>query len=852
MAHDQISQHMFSSIRRIVARREGEAIAVAVERACEPGSNPLGQDTDLSVLRALTIMLQLANLAEMARPEEADAALKALRAELGSLHADDPDTFDATVQSMNLELVLTAHPTEIKRQSIQNTERDIFTAAVRMDTDAGSKALDRAVLTLWNTSQSRGAKLSITDEIVNGAGVLSRSILPAATGLMKALESQPTSRVIRFASWIGGDRDGNPFVDGGTLGQAVQQHASAILNHYLDLLLELEEKLSLDDAFLDIPGPVKFLASQCDTPPAHYATESFRRALMGIRQKLEQVLKGVCVSQASGNDAHPPSYSSTQFGEDLRTLSWALTAMGLEALYCDDLNLLAGTADLFGFHLASIDLRQNSSKHEALITELLQLARPGTDYATLNEETRIALLTEFLNTAQPLWDSGHCLSDEAGAEVDVFQTAMRMRRLIGPKVISNSIISNTESVSDVLELAVLLQEFGLFGRWVDNPVFPVPLFETIDDLRRAPDIMNELLSIPAYCSVLKAHGGCQQVMLGYSDSNKDGGIVAARWEVAKAEAALNQVIKGHGFSARFFHGRGGSIGRGSGTVAAAIAAQPSTEASLKFRVTEQGEVLSRRFANPHQTTLHLCEMISATARFGMSLDKTGKSRRTGSEETAVLEQLSRSSYKCYRDLVKDTPGFITFMRQATILEHIGSLNMGSRPVSRGKIGNLSQLRAIPWVFSWGQSRFMLPAWYGFGGAVAQMSSEDRRSLSELYQSSDLFQGLIDGMALAMSKADMIISSQYADLVKDRSIRVGVLKKIQAEWALTRIALGEVQQTDLDARNPEFEQRRQMVAQLNNAQIALLRALRLNPEDTDLQNALKLTVNGIAAGLQHTG
>ncbi|WP_298852785.1 phosphoenolpyruvate carboxylase [uncultured Ruegeria sp.] len=838
-------QQLVETLTNVIARQENEACASAVGMMLRLDRDQIQPSTQPQELRALTILLQFANLMQVTAPEDSEHAVRKLQKDLTKFRASDPDLFKDTVKNVCLELVLTAHPTEIKRQSIQRIERELYDTLLQDPTVADPQKLYRSVLTLWNTAQSRGSKLSIFDEIVNGVSVLLHSVLPAAVGLMKILDRHPTSGLVRFASWIGGDRDGNPFVDATTLEFAAVEHATAILAYYMVQVRALERKLSLDDSLIDVPETVKALVAETIDVPQHYATESFRLALCGIHQRLagfSRVLKGSGPKEST-------DYSASRFQAELQIISDALHALDLRELYQDELDLLIATVDVFGFRMASIDLRQNSSKHEILVAELLSKVATPTDYASLNEKERVRLLTGMLENARPLWVQGMDLSEESQSEVAIFRMAGKLRDEIDSEIITNSIISNTESVSDILELAVLLQNFGLLNETTAIAVLPVPLFETIDDLRRAPGIMDELLSIPAYRQLVQAHGGCQQIMLGYSDSNKDGGIVTARWEVSKAETELARTISRHGLSARFFHGRGGSIGRGSGTVAEAIAAQPKVPSSLRFRVTEQGEVLSKRFANPQQSTVHLCELISGVTKFGMSF---GEDRQTVADADGLLEGLSQNAYRSYRDLVQKTPGFVTFMRQATILDYIASLNMGSRPVSRGQIDNLSQLRAIPWVFSWGQSRFMLPAWYGFGAAVDQMNSGDRADLTRLYQHSDFFRGMIDGMALSMSKVDMDIAHQYAQLVEDAAIRTEIFGKIRDDWALCVGALGDIRQQALKDTNADFASRRQLVAHLNNSQVVLLGQLRRDSENPDLQNALKLTINGIAAGLQYTG
>ena len=502
-------------------------------------------------------------------------------------------------------------------------------------------------------------------------------------------------------------------------------------------------------------------------------------------------------------------------------------------------------AGCFGFHLASIDLRQNSSVHCRVVAEVLRAVGLAEDYQDWNDAEKLA----FLSTLVPDATRGQSLkalelSGEPRSELAILHAAAAIRSRLGARVIRYAIISNTGRAANVMELCWLLDFCGLGG---EDGLQPVPLFETIGDLRAAPGIMRTLLGTKAY-STRKDAQGCHLVMLGYSDSNKDGGIVTSRWEIGKAERALVDVFDGADARVRFFHGRGGSIGRGSGTVRDAIKAQPSASSSLRFRVTEQGEVISKRYGTADQATRHLAEMSAEVIAFGQTISQS----RERPADTECLSHFSETAYSAYRDLIDGTEGFFDYFRGATIVEYLPQLNIGSRPASRGALTSLDRLRAIPWVFGWAQSRHMLPGWYGFGQAVECCSAEQLDDLCLIYRDNAAFRSTVDSIGLAMSKADMEIARGYAGLVEDRAVSRRVFDRIEAEWGRSADGYNALTGRSIAKVNVGFTERRKALDLLNTQQIAVLDGLRTSPKNGELLRRLKLTMSGIAAGLQHVG
>ena len=700
--------------------------------------------------------------------------------------------------------VLTAHPTEVRRKSTLNREVEIallLTERERVrltheEQAASDEALRRAVLTLWQTSLLRRTKLTVLDEIENGISYHGSTFLRELPRLYAALEDtlaalDPTwnetevPSFLRMGSWIGGDRDGNPFVTADVLRQALRQQSARALSFYLEELHELGGELSLSSLNVKVSEPLQALADRSPDRSTHRQDEPYRRAISGIYARLAataQALHQPGLLRHAVGEA-PPFADAGELRAELDVLDRSLRDNGSAILARGRLRGLRRAVDVFGFHLASLDLRQNSDVHERTMGELLEAACPGTGYAGLAEPARNARLLEELATARPLASPFLAYSEETESELAVLRGAAETRRLYGPAAVANCVISKADGVSDVLETAVLLKEVGLLRPqegMLDLNI--VPLFETIEDLRNATRIMDELLALPEYMRLLESRGRLQEVMLGYSDSNKDGGFVTSGWELYKAEIGLVDVFRRHGVRLRLFHGRGGSVGRGGGPSYQAILAQPGGAVQGQIRITEQGETISAKYSNPEVGRRNL-EILAAATLEATLLQPDRAAPRDA--YLAAMEELSAHAYRAYRDLVYETAGFERYFWESTVIGEIATLNIGSRPASRKQTRRIEDLRAIPWVFSWAQCRLMLPGWYGFGTAVKAWldahPGDGMAFLQTMYGEWPFFQTLLSNMDMVLAKSSIAIASRYAELVTDPQLRDSVFQRIRTEW-----------------------------------------------------------------------
>jgi phosphoenolpyruvate carboxylase len=554
-----------------------------------------------------------------------------------------------------------------------------------------------------------------------------------------------------------------------------------------------------------------------------------------------------------------PQYSSAaEFAADLDTVHESLVGQGSTLLARGRLRRLRRAVSVFGFHLAAVDLRQNSEVHERVVAELFAVARPGIDYLALDEAGRLGLLVEELATPRPLASPYAGYSEETRSELEILHAAAEMHARYGTACVPNYVISKCEGASDVLEVALLLREAGLFradGSTLQIDI--IPLFETIADLRRAAAAMDELMSIDVYARMLASRGRTQEVMLGYSDSNKDGGYLTSRWELFKAQVALVETFGRHGVRLRMFHGRGGSVGRGGGPSYEAILAQPGGTVQGQIRITEQGEVIGAKYSNPEVGRRNL-EILAAATLEATLLGGTARAPRPEYLET--MEALSASALAAYRDLVFETPGFEDFFWESTVISEIAELNIGSRPASRTASRSIERLRAIPWVFSWSQCRLMLPGWYGFGTAAKawlDARPDGLALLREMLREWPFFASVLSNMEMVLAKTDLAIASRYADLVPDAALRDTIFQRIRSEHDATVGALLRILGSDaLLAGNPQLahsiKYRFPYLDPLNHIQVELLRRFRAGDREERARRGIHLTINGIAAGLRNSG
>jgi phosphoenolpyruvate carboxylase len=674
-----------------------------------------------------------------------------------------------------------------------------------------------------------------------------------------------------MGQWIGGDRDGNPNVNAKTLQYAVTRQSEMVLRHYLTEVHQLGKELSISAMLAKFPKKMQELATASPDTNEHRKDEPYRRALTGIYARLAASLRVLTHTDAARHAVSPqnPYVNPLEFIHDLLIIEESLVSQGAKTLSDRRLRGLIRAAEVFGFHLATVDLRQSSDMHEKVLTELLQVASISADYANLSEVEKQKLLLTLLKDPRPLRVVGHVYSDFAESELEVFRMAKNLRQLFGSESIRHYIISHTEAVSDLLEVLLLQKELGLMsgvlGKKSTNDLIVVPLFETIDDLRNAANIMSEFYALPGIASLIKNSGGEQDIMLGYSDSNKDGGIVTSNWELYCAEIALVKAFEvlevKRGIKLRLFHGRGGTVGRGGGPSYEAILAQPPGTVRGQIRLTEQGEVIGSKYANPEIGRRNLETLIAAT----LEATLLKPSKPASKLFMDVAARLSQSSMAAYRQLVYETPGFAEYFFDATPIREIAKLNIGSRPASRKASQKIEDLRAIPWGFSWGQCRLTLPGWYGFGSAIEEFldhkTSVDKKLslqlLQKMYQEWPFFRTLLSNMDMALAKSDLALASRYSELVPNAQLRQSIFGAIEQEWNRTVKALQLVTGDKVRlANNPalarSIRNRFPYIDPLHHLQVELVRRYRAGKLDERVQRGIHIAINGIASGLRNTG
>ncbi|WP_081430532.1 phosphoenolpyruvate carboxylase [Polaromonas sp. JS666] len=866
----------------------------------------LSGEQTVSVIRAFTYFSHLANLAEdrhhirrrAVHERAGDTQEGSIEVALARLRwaGISPKTIATTLAHSFVSPVLTAHPTEVQRKSILDAERDIaqlLTArddikALALATNAAKDALTprelaaneaqlRArVMQLWQTRLLRFSKLTVADEIENALSYYEatflREIPKLYANLERELGNQPVHSFLRMGQWIGGDRDGNPNVSADTLNYALARQAEVALRHYLTEVHYLGGELSLSAMLVAVSPGMQALAESSPDTNEHRKDEPYRRALTGVYARLAATLKELTGGEAARHAVAPQNaYARAEdFLADLRTIETSLRSNHGEALIAQRLHPLIRAVEVFGFHLATVDLRQSSDKHEEVVAELLAVARIEPRYPSLDEAAKRALLIRLLNDARPLRVISTIYSAHAQSELAIFEAARTARARFGKEAIRHYIISHTETVSDLLEVLLLQKEVGLMHRTLDdkatNDLIVVPLFETIEDLRNAAPIMREYYALPGIAQLVQRSGAEQDIMLGYSDSNKDGGIFTSNWELYRAEIALvelfDQLANSHNIQLRMFHGRGGTVGRGGGPSYQAILAQPPGTVRGQIRLTEQGEVIGSKYANPEIGRRNLETLVAATLEATL-LQPTKPATKAFLQAAA---ELSQASMAAYRALVYDTPGFNEYFFGATPIREIAELNIGSRPASRKASQKIEDLRAIPWGFSWGQCRLTLPGWYGFGAAIEKMldaggtpatRKEALALLQKMYKQWPFFRTLLSNMDMVLAKSDLALASRYAELVADARLRKKVFTAIEAEWHRTAEALtlitGEKQRLAGNAAlQRSIRHRFPYIDPLHHLQVELVRRYREGKADQKVQTGIHISINGIAAGLRNTG
>jgi phosphoenolpyruvate carboxylase len=707
------------------------------------------------------------------------------------------------------------------------------------------------------------------DEIDNGLAYFRTTFLEQLPRLYGEIEDvinfrwSSTFRLppfMQIGSWIGGDRDGNPYVNDDVLRYALERQAALVMDFYSSQLKQLRRELSKSLRVVQVTPELARLARDSAEPFEHRRDEPYRLALAHLHDRL-MATRGAAYRGGEAASEHSPApYGDClEFAADLQKIAESLHQHGSTRVARGRLRRLQHAAAIFGFHLAPLDLRQHSGVHERVVAELFDTGAGRKDYANLSEAERRNWLIDELTAPRSLRSPQQVSSDETAAELRIFDTAAFLQSRYGENALPTTIVSMTAAVSDLLEVLLLLKEAGLMrpGPQPKLAMNVVPLFETIASLRAAGPVIDELLSLPLYRQLLAGRSDVQEVMLGYSDSNKDGGYLTSNWELYKAEIDLLEVCRRQKIRLRLFHGRGGTVGRGGGPSYQAILAQPTGSVDGQIRITEQGEVIASKYADPEIGRRNLETLVAATLEATLFRADHGAMGRY--HET--MDELSATAWRAYRSLVYETPEFSEFFRSATPIAELANLHVGSRPVARSASARIEDLRAIPWVFSWSLARIMLPGWYGFGSAVDEFvcrgGDAAMELLREMYERWPFFNTLLSNMDMVPAKCDLQIASRYAELVSNVKVRETIFQRIHGEHQRSVARLLMItRQTELLAANPMLSRslriRLPYIDPLNHIQVEALRRYRAGQTDERVKRAILLTVNGVAAGLRNSG
>jgi phosphoenolpyruvate carboxylase len=872
----------------VAYRRDSDAKA---DKDLQKLLRSISSDQTVMVIRAFTYFSHLANLAEdrhhgrrrTLHAKKGEAQEGSIEAALSQLNKAgvSKNTLLKEINSAVIAPVLTAHPTEVQRKSILDAERAIANLLVQKDgeptpfeSEQIQLALHGRVTQLWQTRLLRYTKLTVADEVENALSYYEATFLHEIPNLYAELEQRlgpVESGFFRMGHWMGGDRDGNPNVTAGTLSAALKRQTEVALRHYLKEVHELGAQLSVSATLVNVTPQMQQLADTSPDGSLHRQDEPYRRALIGVYAKLCANLEAFTGSRAEPSPvAVVPAYESADvLYRDLLTVRESLIANGCAAMVPLRLQGLMRAVQVFGFHLATIDLRQSSDQHESVIAELLATANVHGGYAAMPEADKRSLLLALLNDPRPVRVPNANYSALVLGELEIFEMAKRVRSMFGEATVQHYIISHTETVSDLLEVLFLQKETGLMMGTLADPstaktqLMVVPLFETIEDLRQAATIMQDFLALPGILELVSNSGGQQEIMLGYSDSNKDGGIFTSNWELYLSELALVQLFdrltlagQSKPLRLRLFHGRGGTVGRGGGPTFDAILAQPEGTVRGQIRVTEQGEVIASKYANPENGRRNLQTLVAATLVASL---RPPSSKATPKAFLAAAALLSTESMAAYRGLVYETPGFAEYFFSATPLREIAQLNIGSRPASRKPSQRIEDLRAIPWGFSWGQCRITLPGWYGFGSAVQKVLAQPQGDvlLRKMFNQWPFFRALLSNMEMVLTKSDLAIAKRYSQLASNPVQAKKIFSRITQEWELTQKALDIITQNKSRlagnaALARSIRYRFPYIDPLHHLQVELIRRYRAGQTDERVQRGIHIAINGIAAALRNTG
>ncbi len=850
------------------------------------------------VIRAFAIYFQLVNIAEQnhrirrKRDYESSAGEAVQPDSIESVILDwknqhiPVQEIREMIDSISLELVMTAHPTEATRRAVHEIHKRIASEVMQLDYPSLTyrereklrNQLLNDVQTLWQTDELRERKPTVLDEVRGGMYYFHETLFDVLPDVYEELERclakyYPQEKwhvpvYLRFGSWIGGDRDGNPSVTASVTWETLQLQRNLTIYKYETILAAWMNQMSFSSTIVKVTD--ELLASieedgarieLASVEPWTNRNEPYRVKLTYMRQKLAN-MRNEALAGTDKRYRHP-----SELIHDLKMIDRSLRHHFADYTADTLVRKLIRQVELFGFHLAKLDVRQHSKEHEQAMNDILAITGVADRYSALSESEKVELLHSLLATRRPLVNETLELSDTADEVLKVFRTLHRAQKEIGRECVGTYLVSMTESASDLLEVLVFAKEAGLFRQLKDGTVEcgiqAVPLFETIDDLHAAPDIMRTLFELPVYRKCLESAGNLHEIMLGYSDSNKDGGMVTANWELRMALKKLTAAARAYGVRLKFFHGRGGALGRGGMPLNRSILAQPPETIGGGIKITEQGEVLSERYSM-RGIAYRSLEQATSSLLIGAYLSRHPEHEAAESGWEPIMRDISEIALKKYQDLIFRDPDFLTFFKESTPLPEIGELNIGSRPSKRKNSDRFEDLRAIPWVFSWTQSRYLLPAWYAAGTAFQQyVGGDDRRleTLQAMYREYGFFGMLIDSLQMALAKADLNIARQYAGMIRDENIRTRILGQIEEEYRRTKeMILAITGQRDILDNVPVIQEsiklRNPYVDPLSYLQVQLLKELRgtraAGQDDPELLRQVLLTINGIAAGLRNTG
>ncbi|WP_300121208.1 phosphoenolpyruvate carboxylase [uncultured Enterococcus sp.] len=779
------------------------------------------------------------------------------------------DQAQQILQNLNVVPVLTAHPTQVQRKTMLGLTQQIHVLLRKhrdvklglINQEKWYDDLRRHIELIMQTDMIREKKLKVRNEITNVTEYYDRSLITAISNLVSEYKSLATKKGIRLnqptpitmGMWIGGDRDGNPYVTAETLQISATTQGEVIFNYYIKKIQELYFAFSISTAQAQVSEEVVQMAEASKDQSVFREKELYRKAFSYIEERLCNTLAFI----VNDEDLHPRYKKVCEFQADLQKIQNSLLQNHGEALLKGDFNELVQATEIFGFYLASIDMRQDSSVLEACVAELLKSANIEEDYSALDEEAKIAVLLKELEEDPRILSATNVEKSETlTKELAIFKMARKLKDKMGEEIIKQHIISHSESVSDMLELAILLKEVGLIDKHSAR-VQIVPLFETIEDLDKSTQIMQQYLTMPIVKRWLASKKNYQEIMLGYSDSNKDGGYLASGWTLYKAQNELKDLGEALGVKITFFHGRGGTVGRGGGSSYDAITSQPFDSIKDRIRVTEQGEVIGNKYGNKDAAYYNLEMLISST--LGRMVTQRVTDTDLLAEFRHLMDGIAEKSYHFYRQLVFDHPGFYDYFFAASPIREVSSLNIGSRPAARKTITEIGGLRAIPWVFSWSQNRVMLPGWYGVGSSFKDFIDQAPENLSilrKMYKTWPFFHSLLSNVDMVLSKSNMHIAYQYAQMCETAESKE-VYDLLLKEWKLTKeIILAIEEQAELLADNPylrsSLDYRLPYFNVLNYIQIELIKRLRSGKHGENTEKLIHITINGIATGLRNSG